>query len=66
MRRPKLLNDPRRPGKLLALVWCWCGRVYTLTPEESDRHHRDRTSPCPGPVHHLMVRRPGPLSVLAS
>lgn len=49
----RVVPDPRRPGKYMALVGCWCGRVYTLTPEEIDRHAKAWTFPCPAPVHNL-------------
>lgn len=28
-------------------VWCWCGRFYTLTPEEARRAAVLDVNPCP-------------------
>ena len=52
LQRIATLPDPRRPGHTLALVACWCGRVYTLTPEQIDRHRADWTHPCPDAAAH--------------
>jgi hypothetical protein len=43
------LPDPRRPGKAVVLVECWCGRDYTLTGPEAARHAAKGTAPCPNP-----------------
>ena len=50
---PRIVPDPRRPGQAMALVGCWCGRFYTLTAEQIDRHRRDWTHPCPNAGAHL-------------
>lgn len=47
--RTVMAPDPRRPGRPLALVTCWCGRAYSLTGEEIRRHVTNGTDPCPDP-----------------
>lgn len=51
----RVTTDPRRPGRLMALIGCWCGRIYTLTPEQIDHHRATWTFPCPAPVHKLVT-----------
>lgn len=43
--------DPRRPRFLgkrrpMLAVWCWCGRFYTVTPEQAEQAGG---SLCPNP-----------------
>lgn len=45
--RTTLAVDPRRPGRAMACVWCWCGRFYTLTPEAMVRCAMNGERPCP-------------------
>lgn len=63
----RIVNDPRRlpvviqgddghlyvQPRMMLLVGCWCGRVYTVTPEELSRHKHAGTLPCPAPCHRL-------------
>lgn len=35
--RSVIRMDPRRVGRAMLAVWCWCGRFYTLTPEQMKR-----------------------------
>lgn len=49
--RSIIVPDPRRPrflGRLrpMLAVWCWCGRFYTITPEQAERLDIDGTA-CP-------------------
>lgn len=40
--------DPRRRRRHLMLsVWCWCGRFYTVTPEQARRFRAMDRNPCP-------------------
>lgn len=50
--RHQLVPDPRRPGKAMVLVVCWCRRVFTLTPEQIDRHRAEWSHPCPEADRH--------------
>lgn len=44
-------TDPRRLGRRAMLaVWCWCGRFYTVTPEEADKAIAAKAAQlCPNP-----------------
>jgi hypothetical protein len=44
-----VLPDPRRPGRNLALVTCWCRRSFALTVEEIDRRTAAEVNPDPCP-----------------
>lgn len=49
-REPQLVTDPRRPGRAMMLVWCWCGRFFTVTPENIMRCGMNAENPCPNPT----------------
>lgn len=42
--------DPRRPGRSLLAVWCWCGRFYTTTLPEARRRQAEGRPLCPDPA----------------